>query len=190
MDKTECGSVNVDVRHIQSRFFCGKTLDLDYLESRLNYTEYDRGLKSLVIHRKMPEKCTAQVYPTGRVIVHVTSVDTDLVKKRCRQIARLIQRSDHQVKFKNYSLLRIQASVKLDYCINLVNFAKSDTRIMFEPELGPEIGSAAAHFTMDYLSTSFVIYRTGKLTIYCSSNVPELAEAVNLIEKKLILFKI
>ena len=175
----------IDIRKITARFYCGKILNLDFIESKLSKTYYDIKLGSLTLYRKLPEKCVAQIYSSGKVLVYVATMDREIVKKRCRQIARLLQKIDSKINFKDYDLIQIRALAQMNYRINLPTLAKSNPKIMYEPELGPELGAAAAYYNLKKYSTKLTIHHTGKIVFSCKSNIEEIMTSMKIIEEQL-----
>ena len=185
VSKSGSKRIKIDVRKIQARFNCGKSLNIDFIESKLSKTYYDKKLGNLLLHRRLPEKCVAQIFSSGKVLVYVVTMNREIVKKRCRQIARLLQKIDPMVTFKNYNLIQIQAVSQMNYRINLTTLAKSNPKIIYEPELGPELGSAAAYYNLEKYSTLVTIHHTGKIVFNCKSNIQDIENSMKKIEEKL-----
>ena len=175
--------ISITINSIAARFEVGCKLNLMQIAQKGWNTDLKNGV--VTIRMRLPEFCLARIFPSGKVTVDVRTHDPEIVSKRCRNFARLLQKLKFPVRYQGFRIFNIKATTSLNYRINLTKLAKSDRNVDYHPEISP-----AAFYKLEDYSTSLTILHTGSVNIFCKSNIEDIIKAIEFVEEKFYPFRI
>lgn len=175
--------IDITIKSIVARFEVGCKLNLMHIAQKAWNTDLKEGVVTIKI--SLPEYCLARIFPSGKVTVDVRTHDPEVVNKRCRNFARLLQTLNYPVRCQGFRIFNIKATTSLNYRINLPKLASSDRNVDFHPEIFP-----AAFYKLEDYSTSLTVFHTGSVNIKCKSNIEDIEKAIEIVEEKFYPFRI
>ena len=185
LPKIDENVVDIDVNFITARFEVGCKLNLAFIAMKRWNTDLKDGVVWLYLNYLQPGQVTARIFASGKITVSVKTSDTDVVKKKCRNVARLLQKMGFPVKFYGYRIYLVKAVTKLHYRLNLPLLSQNDPDIDYEPEIMP-----CAYYSVPQFSTFMSIQHTGTILLSCKTCVEDVFNAVKLIEEKFYPYRV
>jgi len=125
------------IQNVVATVNLGCKLDLKKIALHARNAEYNPKKFAAVVMRIREPKCTALIFSTGKIIC-TGAKSPHFSKLACRKFARIIQKLGFDVKFKDFSIQNIVASVDVRFPVRLEGIAVKHSQFSsYEPELFP-----------------------------------------------------
>lgn len=124
-------------RNVVSTVSCGCELNLQQINFRTRNSEYNPSRFHGVVMRMREPRCTALIFRTGKIICTGarTVHDSNL---GARKFCRILQKLGYKVKFNEFKIQNVIATVDLRFPIRLENLNQIHGQFSsYEPELFP-----------------------------------------------------
>jgi transcription initiation factor TFIID TATA-box-binding protein len=135
-------------------------LELDNIAKYARNAEYKPQKFKAVIMRIREPKSTALIFSTGK-IVSVGNQSVESARLACRKFVRIIQKLGYAVKFENFQVQNLVASVATEQTIRLEGIQHAHYLFAsYEPEIFPGL-----IYTMRELRMKVLIFSSGKIIL-------------------------
>lgn len=159
-------------------------LDLKTINSRTRNSEYSPKRFRGVIMRMHSPRCTALIFRTGKVICTGARNETE-ANIGSRKFARILQKLGFPVKFVDYKLQNIVATVDLRFPIRLENLNQVHGQFSsYEPEMFPGL-----IYRMVKPRIVLLIFVNGKVVFTGAKSRRDIMECLEAISPILLSFR-
>ncbi|XP_026478569.1 TBP-related factor [Ctenocephalides felis] len=175
---------NIILQNCVSTVNLGCELNLKDIYRRTRNTEYNPSRFSGVVMRIIEPKCTALIFRTGKLVC--TGGRNEASNNiGARKMARIIQKLGFNVRFLDFKIQNLVATVDLRFPIRLENLHEVHAQFCsYEPELFPGL-----IYRLVRPRVVLLIFVTGKIVFTGAKTRSDLAEALEVIYPVLISFK-
>lgn len=159
-------------------------LNLQDINNRTRNSEYTPSRFHGVVMRMRDPRCTALIFRTGKIICTGARNETE-ASLGTRKFARIIQKLGYPVKFTEYRLQNIVATVDLRFPIRLENLNQVHGQFSsYEPELFPGL-----IYRMVKPRMVLLIFVNGKIVFTGAKARKDILECLELIYPILLSFR-
>uniref|UniRef100_A0A1A9V876 TATA-box-binding protein n=1 Tax=Glossina austeni TaxID=7395 RepID=A0A1A9V876_GLOAU len=159
-------------------------LNLRDINNRTRNSEYTPSRFHGVVMRMRDPRCTALIFRTGKIICTGARNEVE-ASLGARKFARILQKLGYPVKFTDYRLQNIVATVDLRFPIRLENLNQVHGQFSsYEPELFPGL-----IYRMVKPRMVLLIFVNGKIVFTGGKAKKDILECLNLIYPILLSFR-
>nr|QBF54186.1 TATA-box-binding protein [Hermetia illucens] len=167
---------SIKMQNVVSTVNLGCDLDLQNINFRTRNSEYTPSRFHGVVMRIREPRCTALIFRTGKVICTGARNEIDALLA-ARKFARIIQKLGNNVKFLEYKVQNVVATVDLRFPIRLENLNHVHGQFSsYEPELFPGL-----IYRMVKPRVVLLIFVNGKIVFTGSKSRREIEECLEAI---------
>ncbi|BFF94620.1 TBP-related factor [Drosophila madeirensis] len=174
----------IKLQNIVATFSVNCELDLKTINSRTRNSEYSPKRFRGVIMRMHSPRCTALIFRTGKIICTGArnEMDADIGS---RKFARILQKLGFPVKFMEYKLQNIVATVDLRFPIRLENLNQVHGQFSsYEPEMFPGL-----IYRMVKPRIVLLIFVNGKVVFTGAKSRKDIMDCLDAISPILLSFR-
>ncbi|EDV30999.1 uncharacterized protein Dana_GF14757 [Drosophila ananassae] len=174
----------IRLQNIVATFSVNCELDLKAINSRTRNSEYSPKRFRGVIMRMHSPRCTALIFRTGKIICTGArnEIDADIGS---RKFARILQKLGFPVKFMEYKLQNIVATVDLRFPIRLENLNQVHGQFSsYEPEMFPGL-----IYRMVKPRIVLLIFVNGKVVFTGAKSRKDIMDCLEAISPILLSFR-
>jgi transcription initiation factor TFIID TATA-box-binding protein len=152
-------------------------LELFYIASHGVNVEYNpKKIDALTMRIRNP-RSSANIFTSGKMVCLGTK-DEDMARKATRRFARIVQKLGFPVKFLNFRITNIVASVDLKFRPNFSELVRCNRKYVdYNPEIFPGL--------IYRKKITIVIFRSGKINMTNAKTRKEIYEAFNEFQKSI-----
>ncbi|KAM8717395.1 hypothetical protein ACLKA7_004141 [Drosophila subpalustris] len=174
----------IKLQNIVATFSVDCELDLKTINSRTRNSEYSPKRFRGVIMRMHSPRCTALIFRTGKVICTGARNEME-ANLGSRKFARIIQKLGFPVKFMDYKLQNIVATVDLRFPIRLENLNQVHGQFSsYEPEMFPGL-----IYRMVKPRLVLLIFVNGKVVFTGAKSRKDILDCLEAISPILLSFR-
>ncbi|XP_017858024.1 PREDICTED: TBP-related factor [Drosophila arizonae] len=174
----------IKLQNIVATFSVDCELDLKTINSRTRNSEYTPKRFRGVIMRMHSPRCTALIFRTGKVICTGARNETE-ANIGSRKFARILQKLGFPVKFVDYKLQNIVATVDLRFPIRLENLNQVHGQFSsYEPEMFPGL-----IYRMVKPRIVLLIFVNGKIVFTGAKSRKDIMDCLEAISPILLSFR-
>lgn len=174
----------IKLQNIVATFSVDCELDLKTINSRTRNSEYSPKRFRGVIMRMHSPRCTALIFRTGKVICTGARNEME-ANLGSRKFARIIQKLGFPVKFMDYKLQNIVATVDLRFPIRLENLNQVHGQFSsYEPEMFPGL-----IYRMVKPRLVLLIFVNGKVVFTGAKSRKDIMDCLEAISPILLSFR-
>ncbi|KAH8263072.1 hypothetical protein KR044_003970 [Drosophila immigrans] len=174
----------IKLQNIVATFSVNCELDLQTINSRTRNSEYSPKRFRGVIMRMHSPRCTALIFRTGKVICTGARNEME-AQLGSRKFARIIQKLGFPVKFMDYKLQNIVATVDLRFPIRLENLNQVHGQFSsYEPEMFPGL-----IYRMVKPRLVLLIFVNGKVVFTGAKSRKDIIDCLEAISPILLSFR-
>ncbi|KAH8249089.1 hypothetical protein KR032_005682 [Drosophila birchii] len=174
----------IRLQNIVATFSVNCELDLKMINSRTRNSEYSPKRFRGVIMRMHAPRCTALIFRTGKIICTGArnEIEADIGS---RKFARILQKLGFPVKFMDYKLQNIVATVDLRFPIRLENLNQVHGQFSsYEPEMFPGL-----IYRMVKPRVVLLIFVNGKVVFTGAKSRKDIMDCLEAISPILLSFR-
>jgi len=170
------------IQNVVATFNVGCKLSLKKIATQARNAEYNPKRFSAVIMRIRNPKSTALIFSSGKV--NVTGARSEQqVLVASRKYARIIQRLNFPVEFKNFRIQNVVSSVDVKFSIRLEGLAFSHANnASYEPEIFPGL----IYRMRDPVKMTLLVFVSGKVVLTGGKKSAEIKTAFRKLYPTLI----
>ncbi|EDW35132.1 GL24756 [Drosophila persimilis] len=174
----------IKLQNIVATFSVNCELDLKTINSRTRNSEYSPKRFRGVIMRMHSPRCTALIFRTGKIICTGARNERD-ADIGSRKFARILQKLGFPVKFMEYKLQNIVATVDLRFPIRLENLNQVHGQFSsYEPEMFPGL-----IYRMVKPRIVLLIFVNGKVVFTGAKSRKDIMDCLDAISPILLSFR-
>lgn len=159
-------------------------LNLQYINSHTRNSEYSPSRFNGVVMRLREPRCTALIFRTGKIVCTGARTE-EQANLGTRMFARILQKLGFPVKFRDYRLQNIVATVDLRFPIRLESLHRMHGQFSsYEPELFPGL-----IYRMVRPRLVMLIFVNGKIVFTGAKSRNDIIECLKLIHPILLSFR-
>ncbi|CAO1307104.1 unnamed protein product [Diamesa serratosioi] len=167
---------SIKIQNCVASVALGCELNLQTINFRTRNSEYNPQRFHGVVMRIRDPRCTALIFRSGKLVCTGARNELD-AHLAARKFARIIQKLGHNVKFIDFKIQNLVATVDLRFPIRLENLNQMHGQFSsYEPELFPGL-----IYRMIKPRVVLLIFVTGKLVFTGAKSKPDIIESLENI---------
>lgn len=161
------------IQNTMSTVFLGTRLDLKKITVKTRNSEYNPNRFSAVIMRIRQPKTTALIFQSGKMVC-TGAKSTAQSKEAAKKFARIVKKLDFPVRFRNFQIQNIVATVDVEFPIRLegLSLGEHQKYCTYEPEL-----FAGLVYKMAKPKVCLLIFVSGKIVLTGAKSMKDLFTA-------------
>lgn len=164
---------SVKIQNCVATVSLGIELNLQTINFRTRNSEYNPSRFHGVVMRIREPRCTALIFKSGKIVC-TGARNEEMANLGCRKFARIIQKLGYCVKFLDFKIQNLVATVDLRFPIRLENLNQMHGQFSsYEPELFPGL-----IYRMVKPRVVLLIFVNGKIVFTGAKSKHEIAESL------------